>query len=107
MDLHRGRFIAAGMLAGLLLGLLVAPAIARPTWIEAVVTKSPWMDRHVRIQIDGMPYTFMPKALIVRRYQASEGQYDEQQGSLDDLHQGLRVQAKVEGFRIYKIIVLE
>ncbi len=41
--------------------LLSDPPSAQAVWVKGTVTKAPWLDRHYRIGINGITYTFMPE----------------------------------------------
>jgi hypothetical protein len=94
------------VLISLLFFAFSGAAYAREIWINGTVTKAPWTDGYQYIEIDHAKYTFMPKVLEIRlphRYD-----YARQHKKNDELRfiqKGQEVWMKVQGRRIYEILV--
>ncbi len=91
------------------LTLLIAPAVscwARPTWKDGAVTQVMANEQPPAIEIDGIRHTFMPKAMILQRQTNSTGGYDEDIIPLWRVFNGQKVEAMIEGFRVYQLVVV-
>ncbi len=75
---------------------------AHTIFITGTVTKPPWLDRYYRMEVDGIPYTFMPKVQIdadFTDYNAQEmTEYLARQFKV-----GVKLGIAKQGFRIYRV----
>lgn len=102
---HRAKGI---FLASLALGwilLLACPAPATTLWMEGQVTQGAWMERYRHIEVDGVKFTLMPRARIHRLYQTRAGMFQYRRMPLNRIHVGQNVRIRIQGHRIYEIIV--
>ncbi|OIP93906.1 MAG: hypothetical protein AUK55_07860 [Syntrophobacteraceae bacterium CG2_30_61_12] len=100
------RTILFGVLCLVMLAAVgVQPAPARTIWQDGVITRGPWTERHLHLEINGDLYTLMPEVRICRMETNSTGGVQEQPASLTALAQGRQVKIRVQGRRIYELLV--
>ena len=82
------------------------PPSAQTVWMEGIVTKAPWSDRHYRIEINGITYTFMPEIGISFPNQSRPKVSGGERASLvQKIPVNWVVLFKAQGHRIYEIIL--
>jgi len=76
-------------------------------WKKGEVTKEAWNEgQFSRIEIDTIPYTFMPKANIYRVTRMRNGGFNENAISRNNIYRAQHVEMLVQGFRIYQLKVM-
>ena len=82
------------------------PPSAQTVWVKGTVTKAPWSDRHNRIGINGITYTFMPEIGISFPNQSRPKVSGGERASLvQKIPVRRMVQFRAQGHRIYEIIL--
>lgn len=77
-------------------------------WKSGEVTQEVWNDGEFRrIEVDGVPYTFMPDARIFRIVRQSNGGYLETSIKPLNVYRHQQVNMLVQGFRIYTLHVTQ
>jgi len=105
VEKYRGKTCLLTLLLFSLL-LVAVPAYAIGVWEKGVVTTAPYMDRHMRIGVDGVSYLIMPKLSIYfpnGAFVDLEGDRLNQQ--LLRIKPGKAISVKAEGFTIYEIVI--
>ena len=93
-------------MTGLLLLAFSGLLSARTVWVGGIVTKSPWVETYQYIEVDEVKYALMPKDVrIERRYQTYSGIIVGEEITLRDIRVGQNIAIRVQGHRIYQIIV--
>lgn len=93
-------------LTGLLLLAFSGPLFARTVWESGTVTRSPWMETHRHIEVNGVKYTFMPQDINMERlYQAPTGRWFKEDISFTDIRVGDKVWIRIQGRRIYQLYI--
>ncbi|PXF54244.1 MAG: hypothetical protein C4B57_08105 [Deltaproteobacteria bacterium] len=105
----KSKSVFTGTLITIALVLCLAGYVpAHTQWVSGVVTTSPWKERHEHIRVNNVTYTLMPKIVNVTiRHQTDSGIWSEKTISLDDIRRGQKIMIRVQGHRIYQIIVIE
>lgn len=96
------------MVTGLLLLVFSGPLFARTVWVTGIVTKAPWVEEYRYIEVNNIKYTFMQTDVrLAKRYKADSGAWGEKQISFRDIREGQTVWIRIQGRRIYQLIVEE
>ena len=75
-------------------------------WKKGEVTRDMWTDgQFSKVEIDNIPYTFMPDVKVFRITQQRHGGFSENQIRLQNIRQYQKVNILVQGFRIYQLNV--
>ena len=91
-------------LTGLLLLVFSGTLLAQTVWESGTVTKSPWVERHRHIEVNGVKYTFMPQKIKMERfYGTPSGPLHKEAVSFKDIRVGDKVRIRIEGHRIYQL----
>jgi hypothetical protein len=91
-------------LTGLLLFAFSGPLPAMTVWESGRVTKSPWVETHRHIEVNGVKYTFMPQEIKMERlYRLSSGQWQVEDVSFRDIRVGDKIWMRIQGHRIYEV----
>ena len=92
----------------LLIFLLCAPVHLEATQInkEGTVTKKPWQEHLMKIEVDGTSYTLMPKTDIRLQYKTKRDSYNEKSIGLNQIRKGQNIIMRIQGNRIYQITIL-
>ena len=91
-------------LTGLLLLAFSGPLPAATVWGSGRVTKSPWVETHRHIEVNGVKYTFMPHDINMERlYRISSDQWHKEKVSFRDIKVGDKVWIRIQGHRIYEV----
>ena len=85
--------------------LLPSATMADTRWKTGKITTSPWQDQYWHIGIDNRDYTFMPKVTLCLRVKKRAGLYQEKPLSLPRLREKQKVFIKIQGSRIYQLIL--
>ena len=80
---------------------------ASTRWVSGEVTRSPWVEKYDKIEVDGVTYTIMPKTRILREYTDANGADQRQTYSLNQLHRGLKINIRIQGTRVYEIFYID
>lgn len=76
------------------------------TWKEGTVTRSTWAeDRQLKIEVDGIPYTFMPEARVYKFSKTRNGSFDQVPMDANRVFRFEKVAMLIQGFRIYQLKV--
>ena len=81
--------------------------LASSQWISGKVEAVETYGDHKYIRIDGIQYRMMPKVSIARRVYRGRGAFDEVSAAFQDVRENSDVMLRVQGFRIYQILILE
>ena len=81
--------------------------LAYGQWLSGKVEKIETDGKYQYIRINGIQYRTMPKVTIDRRVPRSTGAYDEVPASFQDIREKMDIMLKVQGFRIYQILITE
>lgn len=84
------------------ISLLAQNSFAIGTWDKGFVTKAPWSDQYVFIEIDHVKFTIMKNAKIVNVYQKKGATYKDRM-NIYSISKGHTVTYQKEGNRIYQI----
>lgn len=105
----KSKSVFIGTLTTIALVLCLAGyVLAHTEWVSGEVTTSPWKEEHEYIRVNNVQYTLMPKIVsITKRHQTDSGIWSEELISLDDIRRGQKIMIRVQGHRIYQIIVIE
>lgn len=105
----KSKSVFTGTLTTIALVLCLAGyVLAHTQWVSGVVTTSPWKEKYEHIRVNNVTYTLMPKIVNVTiRHQTDSGIWSEKTMSLDDIRRGQKIMIRVQGHRIYQIIVIE
>ena len=91
-------------LTGLLLFAFSGTLLAATVWESGRVTKSPWVERHRHIEVNGAKYTFMPQDIKMERlYKDAAGNWHKENVSFRDIRVGDKVWMRIQGHRIYEM----
>ena len=91
-------------LTGLLLFAFSGNLPAATVLESGRVTKSPWVETHRHIEVNGVKYTFMPQDIKMERlYQTSSDQWHEEAVTFGDIRVGNKVWMRIQGHRIYEM----
>lgn len=85
--------------------LLPSATMADTRWKTGKITTPPWQNQYSHIGIDGRDYTFMPKAALNLRVKKRSGLIQEKPLSLQQLKKKQKVFIKIQGSRIYQLIL--
>ncbi len=105
---NKKRFMTRGRIAILILLatlLLTSPAIAHTHWHKGTVTKAPWQKQYRHIMIDNKLYTFMPDATLHLRMKNRRGDFNEKKLHWLQIREGQELLIKIQGHRIYQLII--
>jgi hypothetical protein len=78
---------------------------AMPTWVEGTVTRTPWLDTYRYIEVEGKIYTVMTTVRMGLRYEDRPGALTERVLTLQDIRRGDKAMMRVEGRRVYQILI--
>jgi len=90
----------------LLTSLIVSQASMIGKWDKGIVTKPPWYDKYLKIEIDNVRYVIMYEIKVVKRY-GQNGIENVELSSVKEIENGHTVLFKKEGNRIYQIEILD
>ena len=83
--------------------------LASSQWVSGKVqetrTCETYKDRF--ITLNDVQYHLDPEARIDRRVQRNVGAYNEVPGTFQDIRKGQSIMLRVQGFRVYKILIME
>ncbi len=82
-------------------------SIAMPVWVEGEIVSLFKKEKHKYIQLEEKIYTLMPSATIGIRYKTYSGAVMEKVGQFRDLKKGQKIMMRVEGYRVYQILVFK
>ena len=85
--------------------LFVQPVLAMPKWVSGTVTAKPWVKKYRHIEVDGRIYTLMPDIRISSEYQDRPGAWAERQTRFSRIRKGMKIMMRVEGSRVYQILL--
>ena len=80
---------------------------ASSQWISGKVERVETQGKHTYIRMNGIQYRLMPQVAIARRVFRNKGAYDEVPAGIQDLRQDREVMLRVQGFRVYQILIME
>lgn len=104
---NRVTYLLGAVLLALCLITSAETAAARTVWQDGVITRSPWIDRYTRIEINDDQYTLMPDIRVLRLDQGSSGGFLEKPSSVSNLRSGGMIRMRIQGRRIYEILILQ
>lgn len=103
------RWIALALFTCLFLG--TAPAMAQEgwrSWKEGRVTAGSRTEgRQVKLEVDGIPYSFMPQAQLYKMKRQRNGGFSLDPIQSHQIYTSQDVRMLVQGFRIYELHVLQ
>ncbi len=77
-------------------------------WKNGEVTREAWTEgRFSKIEVDNIPYTFMPTATFFRVVQKRHGGFIEDPIRMQNIYQHQKINMLVQGFRIYQLNVTQ
>lgn len=85
--------------------LLPSATMADTRWKTGKISTAPWQNQYWHIGIDGRDYIFMPKAVLQRRVKKKSGLFQEKPLPLQRLREKQKVFIKIQGSRIYQLIL--
>lgn len=107
--MSRGRCCIVGhwsgrLVASVLLFFLFSSVSEARTWFKGTVTSTASVNIG-KIEIDGVRFTFMPRASVKQRYEIAFGEFQFRNISLNRVQAGSRVRMLIEGHRIYQLVL--
>ncbi len=76
------------------------------TWKEGQVTRGAWTDgQQVMVEVDGIPYAFMPQAKAYKISRRHTGGFSQEPIRTQSIFRTQDVNMLIQGFRIYQIKV--
>ncbi len=93
----------------LLVSLLLASSVMAHThWRQGTVTKIPWREHYRHIEIDNKLYTFMPEATFKSQKKNHYNKsYTRKSIPWQQIRIGNKVSIKIQGRRIYQLIITQ
>jgi len=92
--------------------LFAATAFCAPgswqTWKEGTVTKATWSEeQQLKIEVDGIPYSFMPGAKTYKVTRQRNGGFSQDPSNTNRIFRSQQVNMLIQGFRIYQLEVMQ
>ena len=84
-----------------------ARANSNTIWYEGQITDGPWSGEPRRMAVNGVTFSLMPDAPVYRRTTNFSGITQQGAISFRDLRKGQQVMIRIQGHRIYQVIVLK
>lgn len=81
--------------------------LASSQWVSGKVQETKIGDTHRFITMNGIQYRLMPKVRIDRQVSRANGAYDEVPATFQSIHKDRLIMIRVQGFRVYQILIME
>ena len=81
--------------------------LANSQWVSGKVEKIETIGEYQYIRVNGIQYRMMPNVDIARRVSRGMDAYDEVTASVKAIRENTDVMLRVQGFRIYQILIME
>jgi len=81
--------------------------LASSQWVSGKVETVETNGKYEYIRVNGIQYRTMPKVDIARRISRGKGAYNEVSATFQDVRENMDVMLRVQGFRIYQILIME
>lgn len=77
-------------------------------WKEGQVTRSAWSEmEQLKIEVDGIPYTFMPQTRLYKVSKQRNGGFSSNPIASHNIFRSQNVNMLIQGFRIYQLEVMQ
>ncbi len=100
------RILILVLLANLLLAAVTMAGPSTHTE-QGIVTKAPWQDRYVHIEIDNKLYTFMPDATFTIVITNRQGNHNQEWIRWQQIKKGQSALIDIQGRRIYRLLIFK
>lgn len=84
-----------------------ASYLASSQWISGTVEGTETDGKYQYVHLNGIRYRMMTQASIARRVPRNGSAFDEVPATFEDVHTDREVMLRVQGFRIYQILIME
>ena len=106
--IHRGIMVAFFLASVWGCLFQAVPAQAIGVWVEGRVTKNPYFEGEFQyLEVDRLRYLLMPEVPVLQWTMDRKGIGHEDPTAMSNVRTGKRVNVKVQGYRIYRIIILK